>query len=234
MLVKDLMTVNPVTVTPDSLLIDAARLMLDLRLSGLPVVDAAGTLVGIITEGDLLRRPELGTTGKPWPWLMAFLMPARSAGDYAHTHTRHVREAMSGTVVSASSDMELGTAVKLMLKHRIKRLPVIADGKLVGVISRSDLLRALAKQLTPPEGSNPGPEAIKAHIKATLAEQSWAPTTGIHIEVSGNSVILEGYVFNDEERKALRVVAENTPGVKYVQDQLRYIDPATGITFPPA
>jgi CBS domain-containing protein len=234
MLVEDLMTVDPVIVNPDTTLADAARIMLDRHLSGLPVVDESGDLVGVITEGDLLRRPELGTQGKPASWLMAFVAPARMAEDYAHTHTRHVREAMTASVTTVTRGTELAVAAALMVRKHIKRLPVLSNGKLVGIISRSDLLGALALQLLKSDTRHPAPASIKQYIVDTMAHESWAPKSGIRIEVEGTTVTLEGVVFSDAERKAVHVIAENAPGVREVIDSLVYVDAGSGMAFPAA
>lgn len=234
MLVETLMTINPVTVNPETTLADAARIMLDRHFSGLPVVEQSGRLVGVITEGDLLRRPELGTEGKPASWLMAFIAPERMAEDYARTHTRHVREAMTADVLTVERDTKLTEAAALMARRHIKRLPVVEAGKLIGMISRSDLLGALAEQLLKMETRHPGPETIKRYITDTLAHEAWAPKAGIRVAVADGIVTLEGAVFSDAAHKAVYVIAENAPGVKRVIDHLVYVDPGSGMAFPAA
>jgi CBS domain-containing protein len=202
MLVENLMTINPVTVTLETTLGDAAKIMLDQHFSGLPVVDASGKLVGIITEGDLLRRPELGTMGEPASWLMAFITPGRLANDYAHTHARHVREAMTADVITITRDTPLAEVAAVMLRRHIKRLPVMDADRVVGIVSRSDLLRALAPQLLKTETQHPAPEEIKRSIIDTIKKENWAPKSG------------------------------NAVGVKRVIDNLVYTDANSGMVFP--
>jgi CBS domain-containing protein len=236
MIVKDLMTAAPVSVRPETTLADAARIMLDRRFSGLPVVDEAGKLAGIITEGDLLRRPELGTEGGKHSWLAALFEPSRLAADFAHTHARHVREAMTEGVQTVTPETPLTSAAALMVRSHFKRLPVVDDGRLVGILSRSDLLGALALKLLKIEDMHVAPETIKSGIEATLAAADWAPKTGIKVSVvngpDGNIVTLDGVIFNEAEHKAVRVIAESAGGVAGIQDNLVYVDASSGMTFP--
>lgn len=233
MLVETLMTPSPVTVLPETTLVDAGRVMLEQHLSGLPVLNANNRLTGIITEGDLLRRPELGTEGAKSSWAMAFFMPSHNAEDYARTHTLRVREAMSCNPITVSPQTPLSEAAALMVRKRIKLLPVTkADGTLVGMLARRDMLKALVPKLSSMDHTYFSPEAVKQHILETLARESWAPKSGVRVEVSGDCVTLEGAVFSDAERRAVHVVAENAPGVKQVEDRLVYVDPGTGMAFP--
>jgi CBS domain-containing protein len=231
MIVADLMTKNPVTVLPETSLADAARMMLANRISGLPVLDAAGTLVGVVTEGDLLRRPELGTDGEPPSWLKTFLVPAALAADYVRTHGRHVSEVMTASPLSVTPETSLSAVAEIMRRKRIKRLPVLENGALVGVISRANLLGALARRLIE-TGEAPTDKAIGDYIGAELARERWAPKTGIRIGVHGRAVTLEGVIFSDEEHRAVRVIAENAPGVKEIHDHLMFVDPGSGMAFP--
>ncbi len=229
--VADLMTKNTVSVLPSTTVADATRIMLANRVSGLPVLDADGKLVGIVTEGDLLRRAELGTDGKEAGWLKVFLLPSSVAADYVVTHSRHVSGVMTHNPVFVTPETELTEVAQLMLHKRIKRLPVLENGKLVGMISRTDLLRLLARKLieTPQQCSD---EEIGNHIKAELDHARWAPKSGIRIDVKDKVVNLEGTIFSDEERRAVVVIAENAPGVKEVKDNLVYVDPGSGMAFP--
>jgi CBS domain-containing protein len=229
--VEALMSRNTISVLPTTTITDAARIMLANHVSGLPVLDAQGALVGVITEGDLLRRTELETDGKKTGWLRSFLMPSAVAADYVATHSRHVSGVMSHNAVFVSPETELLEVAQLMQRKHIKRLPVLKDGRLVGVISRTDLLRVLARKLIekPEECSD---EAIGAYIKTELTHASWVPRTGIRIKVKDKVVHLEGTIFSDQERQAVHVIAENAPGVKQIEDELVYVDPGTGLTFP--
>jgi CBS domain-containing protein len=231
MIVSDLMTTDVMTVLPETSLADAARMMLAKHVSGVPVVDATGALVGMLTEGDLLRRAELGTDGAPPCWLKTFLMPSALARDYVRTHGRRVAEVMSDKPVAVTPQSALTAAAALMRKTHFKRLPVVADGRLVGVISRMDLLGALAMKLIETRPVEHADRAIAAHILAELARQSWAPKSGIRVHVADAVVALEGVIFSDAERQAVRVIAENAPGVKAVTDHLVYVDPGSGMAM---
>lgn len=229
--VADLMSRSTISVNPESTVADAARMMLANRVSGLPVVDKDGKLVGIVTEGDLMRRAEIGTDGKPAGWVKAFLMPSTVAADYVATHARHVSGVMTHNPVFVTPDTGLEEVAQLMLRKHIKRLPVLQDGVLQGVIGRSDLLRLLARKLieTPAECTD---EEIGAYIKNELDHARWAPRSGVRINVKEKIVDLEGTVFSDEERQAVIVIAENAPGVRHVVDHLTYVDPGSGMAFP--
>ena len=174
MRVSDLMTRNCISVLPSTTLADAARIMLENHITGLPVLDTDGKLLGIVSEGDLLRRAELGTDGKPMNWLKAFLHPSSAAEDYAVAHARHVSFVMTHNPVSVTAATELNDVAELMLSKQIKRLPVLDEGKLVGVISRTDLLRALVRKLieTTADATD---EDIRNYIKSELDHASWAP-----------------------------------------------------------
>ncbi len=232
MIVADLMTRHLVTVRRDTSLAEAAKLMLARHVSGLLVVDEAGALIGVVTEGDLLQRAELGTEGRNASRLRAFLMPGHQAADYVKTHGRHVSEVMTAEPVCVAPDTALAAAAALMRGRHIKRLPVVEDGRPVGVISRSDLLGALARRLVPRKDSRPSDAAICARIKAALAAESWAPKRGVHVSVTGGVVTLEGVVISDQQHNAVRVIAENTEGVVEVEDDLFFVDPGTGMTIP--
>ena len=229
--VAALMSTNLVSVLPSTTLADAVRIMLAHNVSGLPVLESDGRLVGMITEGDLLRRTELESEGKQPSWLKAFLMPSSVAADYIATHGRHVSEVMTSHPISVSPVTDLAAVSQLMLHKHVKRLPVLEAGRLVGIISRSDVLRALARKLieVPEERSD---DEIGAYIKNELAHAKWAPKSSIKVEVKEHVVNLEGTIFSDEERQAVIVIAENAPGVKEVQDHLTFIDPGSGMSFP--
>jgi CBS-domain-containing membrane protein len=231
MIVAELMSKDVMTVLPETNLADAARMMLAKHVSGLPVVDAHGALVGMVTEGDLLRRSELQTEGAQPSWLKTFLMPSMLAADYVRTHGRHVAEVMSHNPLVVAPSTALSEITDIMRRKHIKRLPVVENGKLVGVIARSDLLGALAMKLIETCGK-PSDAAITEHIKTELAHERWAPKSGIRVNVVDAVVELDGVVFSDNERRAVKVIAENAPGVKEVNDHLVYVDPGSGMAIP--
>jgi len=228
MRVGNIMTPTPVTISQDSTLAEAAAAMLEARVSGLPVVGADGCIVGMITEGDLLRRAELGTAAPAAGWLAAFLSPGRAARDYVRTHGLKVRDVMTTTVLSTLPDASLASVVELMEANQVKRVPVIQDGKLVGIVSRADLLRALL-QLLPGRQVAVVPDIeLRKRVLAAFRSQPWAPCANVDATVKDGVVELRGAVTNDNERVGLRVIAENTPGIRAVQDRLVWVEPLSG------
>jgi CBS domain-containing protein len=228
MIVADVMTRSVISVPPDATVEEAVKQMLARRISGLFVVDQGGDLVGVITEGDLLRRDELGTErDRPW-WLRLLVSPARQAADFTRAHGRHVRDVMTPAVVSVAHDAALEEVVATMEQNRIKRLPVTRDGRVVGVISRSDLLRALVGRVRDAKPTDTDDGTIRGVILDALDTKAWAPMTTLNVTVANGVVDLWGTITNNEERSAIRVTAENTPGVKLVHDHLVYVEPYTG------
>jgi CBS domain-containing protein len=225
---SEIMTRNVVTLTRGTPIREAIRLMLDHRISGLPVVDAAGKVEGILTEGDLLRRGEIATERRRWPWLDFLLGPGRAASEYVRTHGRICEQLMSRDVISATPDTPLAEIVELMERRRIKRLPVIENGVLVGIVSRPDLLAAVARALDNPEAPAGGDDAIREQVLAELAKADWAPRSGLKITVVDGIVVLDGVILDEHERGALRVAAENVPGVKGIVDRLVWVEPVSG------
>ena len=213
----DVMTSQVVTATPQTTVEDAAKLMINNRISGLPVVDEDRRLVGVITEGDLLRRAETGTERQRSGWSEWFSPNSRLASEFIKSHARRVADVMSGDVVSVTQLTTLGEIADLVEARRIKRVPILHDGKLVGIVSRADLLRVLASG-----GANlPGDDRdglIRSRLLADLRHQRWANCSEADIVVSDGVVHLWGVVRSEEERKALRIAAENTPGVRGVED----------------
>jgi CBS domain-containing protein len=228
MIVADVMTRTVISIAPEATVEEAANLMLSRGISGLFVVDKAGDLVGIITEGDLLRRDELGTErGRPW-WLKLLVSPARQAADFTRAHGRHVRDVMTADVICVADSAPLETVVATMERARIKRVPVTHEGQVVGVVGRADLLRALVSrmQAAGPVAGEDG--AVRTAILDALERQAWAPMTTLNVTVSQGVAAIWGTITNEEERHAIRVLVENTPGVAAVHDHLVYIEPYTG------
>jgi CBS domain-containing protein len=230
----DIMSDDVVCVGPEATLREAIRLMLDNRVSGLPVVGDDGRVVGILTEGDLLHRSETGTERHRHPWLEFLIGPGRAAGDYVKTHGRRVDEIMTREVVSVGPDASLDELVRLLEHRRIKRVPVLADGRLVGIVSRADLMAAVARALDAEEAVATGDDGIRERVLAELAKvPAWAPQSGLTITVKDGIVELNGVIFDEQERKALRVAAENVTGVKGVADRLVWVEPISGTVLDP-
>lgn len=227
---QDVMSRNVVTVTPDATVLHAARLMLQRRFSGLPVVDPTGALVGIVTEGDFLRRTETGTVRRRPRWIEFLVGPGPLAAEYTHTTGRLVGEVMTRDVHTVTEEMELQDVVDLMERHHIKRLPVVRGGRIVGIVTRQNLLSALIgrRVATEPAATD---TAIREGLLAELKAQPWAPM--IDVSVEDGRVKLIGTIFDDRQRDAVRVAAENIPGVKGIEDQLVWIEPMSGVVIGP-
>jgi CBS-domain-containing membrane protein len=225
----DVMTRNVITITRNTPIREAIRLMLNHRVSGLPVVDAAGKVEGMLTEGDLLRRSEIATERRHWPWLQFLLGPGHAASEYVRTHSRRCDELMTRNVISVTPEVALADIVELMERRHIKRVPVIENDALLGIVSRPDLLAAIARVLDQlPTQGGAGDEAIRERVLADLAKADWAPRSGLTITVVDGVVELDGVVLDDHERTALRVVAQNVPGVKGIVDRLVWVEPVSG------
>jgi CBS domain-containing protein len=234
MQVGDIMTQPAITVQPETTIAEAARLMLQRHISGLPVVDAAGQVIGVVTEGDLLRRAETGTEKRHRRWLEFMISPGRLAGEYAGAHARKVGDIMTDEVIFVSPDDPLDAAVRLMEQRRVKRLPVIAGGRLVGIISRANLVRALLENLTRPAATGAVDDAaIRQQILAEIARQPWGPRASVDIRVIDGVVEVYGTITDERERTALKVLAENTAGVKRVEDNLIWVEPMSGFAITP-
>jgi CBS domain-containing protein len=232
---SDVMTSPVKTIGPRDTIQSAIETMLGSHLSGMPVVDGAGKLIGIISEGDFLRRAEIGTEKRHSKWMEFLIGPGRSASDYVRTHGSYVEEIMTTDPISVEADTPLADVVDLLERHKIKRVPVVRNDMVIGIVTRADLLASL---LATEKATNaaPGDDAtIRSAILAELAKKDWVLPTSIRIEVAGGIVTLGGTILDERERDAVRVAAENVPGVKAVHDQLVWIDPNSGayIEAPP-
>lgn len=228
----DVMTVDPVSISPDASIVEAIRLMLQRKFSGLPVVDSTGALVGIVTEGDLLRRMETGTQRKRPRWIEFLMGSGRLANEYVHASGRKVHEVMTYEVQTVTEDTPLDAIVQQMERHQIKRLPVVRDSKLVGIVTRANLLRALASVVGETKPVAAGDDAsIRERIYTELRKQPWAPVNMLDIVVRDGIVHLWGVVLDERQREAIYVVAENTPGVKGIEDHLVWVEPMSGMAI---
>lgn len=216
---RDVMTRNVITVTPQTSIDEAVRLLSANDLSALPVVEG-GRLVGVISEADLLHRPELGTERKYASWIEAVLPAALLARNFTEAHAANVGEIMKPDVVSASEDTPLGEIASLLERHRIKRIPIVDNGVLVGIVSRSNLIQALASH---PAALNPQADAdraIRLELLSRLATQPWTDFGSRNVTVENGTVRLWGLCGSEAEHKALIVLAETTPGVTRVSDEM--------------
>ena len=225
----DVMTREIVSIAPDASVMEAVRLMLQHKISGLPVIDAAGTLQGVVTEGDFLRRVETGTARKRSRFVEFLLGPGRLAEEYSHASGRKVSEVMTPDVHTVTEEASLEQVVHLMERHRVKRIPVVRGGKMVGIVTRKNLMRALASFALSAQPVAAGDVEIRARLLAELKKHAWAPVGLIDVAVKDGVVKLSGALTDERERQAIRIAAENIPGVKKVEDHLIWIEPSTGV-----
>lgn len=216
---RDLMTTDIITVPPETPVIAMARLLAERGISALPVLGPDGTLLGVVTEADLIRRLA-GEEDKPASWFSAiFADPARGAEHYARTHGAKARDIMTEKLVTVEPDATAAHVAQLMEKRGIRRVLVVSEGQLRGLISRADLLHAL---LLPPEKSEGIPdERIRAAVLAAMRKEPWADTYYIMVDVKDGAVTFHGFSRSDAIKRGLRVLAENVPGVTSVSDETK-------------
>jgi CBS domain-containing protein len=217
----DIMVRDVITVKPGDDVAHAVELLAEHDISALPVVDDAAAVVGIVSEADLMRREEIGTAKHRSWWLESVTPGVTLAKEYAKSHGGKVDEVMSDAVVSVSEETPIGEIASLLEKHRIKRVPVLRDGKLVGIVSRSNLIQALASshvQTVAAEGVA-GDRGIRVELLDRIADQPWTDFGSRNVIVRHGVVHLWGLVSSEEERKALVALAEEVPGVKTVADE---------------
>jgi CBS domain-containing protein len=224
----DVMTRAVVTTTPESPIEGVARTMIQHGISGVPVVNADGSVVGIVTEGDLLRRAEIGTERSHSRWVELLLSGGRLAREYIRSHGRRVRDVMTKEVVTAAPETPLAEVVAFMEARRINRVPILDDGQLVGIISRADLLKALADFLPKVRAVPISDAEIRRRVLEEIDRQRWTPQNNIDAKVEDGTVELRGIILSKQEREALRIAAENVPGVKSIRDRLTWVEPISG------
>jgi CBS domain-containing protein len=219
MKVSNVMTRRVISVTPGTSVVAAIRLMLKNKISGLPVIEKH-RLVGMVTEGELLRRKEIGTGRKHSAWYDAFFGSAESAAMYVRTHGLKVKDAMSRQPVSVSEATTLDGVVRLMERHGIKRLPVVRKRKVVGIVSRADLMRAVVGMHRSVNKSPINDSSLRRKILANIRNQSWAADADIDVAVRKGVVDAFGKISDAAQRAALIALIENTLGTVRVEDHL--------------
>jgi CBS domain-containing protein len=215
-----IMTRPVITVTPETTIVEAANTMLHRHVSGLPVVSAVGKLIGIVTEGDFIRRAEIGTERKHGRFMRFILGSGHAAADFVHEH--------GGKVGEISEDTNLDQIVRLMERNDIKRLPVTRGDRIVGIVSRSNLLQAvasLARQIPDPTADD---DHIRNRIIDAMEKNDWCPF-GLNVVVRDGIVHLGGVITEERSRQAAIVAAENVAGVKKVHDHLCWVEPMSGM-----
>lgn len=221
---RDVMTTKVVSVEPDAPVEEIARKLIDHRISGVPVVDTNGVIVGIVSEGDLMRRSESETERRrPW-WLAMLSSSEEQAAEYVKRHGRRAQDVMTQSVISVREDARLDEVADILERRQIKRVPVLRDGKLVGIVSRANLLHGLVTsgKATPTTTED---ETIRSAILEALERDAGVRDQFINVTVSGGTVHLWGALQSEAERHAARLVAENTQGVQEIEDHLGVIPP---------
>jgi len=222
---KDVMTTDVVTITPQTTIAEIAAILIERRFSGLPVVEQ-GRVVGIVSEGDLLRCHEIGTDRKrPGSWWLRLLRGDPRPADYVKSHAVHAADVMTREVISVSEQEPVAAIAILLGEGRIKRVPVLRDGRLVGIVTRANLVQALASRSgeAAAEGAL-GDAAIRTRLLEELEPQAWWRADS-NVLVADGVVHFWGVCENDAEKQAARVAAENVPGVRRVEDhRVRYVE----------
>ena len=223
---KDVMTTPVISVTEQTRVHDVVRLLLEHRISALPVIDAQQRVVGMVSEGDLLRAPDQVRGKQVW-WLSALMLGGTL--DYERIHASTAGDVMNRPVVAVAEDAPLHEIARLLERRHIKRVPVLRDGRLVGIVSRANLLHGLASDII--EQHEPGAGAdrsIRAHVVDALRHESLLASRLINVTVSDGAVTLWGMVENDAQRDAAKRTAQTVAGVTSVENNLG-LEPASGI-----
>ena len=221
MFAADVMTHDVVTVHAETTVKEIAEILLAKGISGVPVVDAAGALVGIVSEGDLIHRIESDTERRRSWWLELFADREKLAQEFIKSHARKAGDVMTRRVVTVKPDTPLGEVSMLLEQHRIKRVPVVDGGKIVGIVSRGNLLKALVRgREGMPRQMSSTDKSLHDSILTELQSNAWSDTSQINIHVNDGNVELWGIVKSEAEKNAIRVAAEVTPGVRAVSNYL--------------
>jgi CBS domain-containing protein len=216
----DVMVRDVVTVRPDTDVAQAIKLLAEHDVSALPVLDEGGNLVGVLSEADLIHRAEIGTEKhRPW-WLEAVIGGSTLAQEFAKSHGKKVGEIMTGNVISVTEETPLSDVAALFERKRIKRVPVVKNGRLVGIISRSNLIQALASVVGRIDQHDETDRQIRLELLSRLKDQPWTGFGDRNITVGDRVVHLWGLVASEAERKALLALAEGVPGVSRVSDEM--------------
>lgn len=221
MKVSDIMRTPVVSVAPDTRVIDAIRLLLETNRRGLPVINKAGELVGIISEGDFLHRAELGTDRPDRPWFNAFFGPGESASEFAHTHGLRVEEVMTKNLICVDADTDLSEAATLMDDHHVVQLPVTCGAAVVGMITKTELLAAVAADIRQSEPGTSQNPTSRDDILAAIRKESWATGALVDVIVKDRDVEMWGVIVDPNQRNALKALIENIPGIAKVTDHLK-------------
>jgi CBS domain-containing protein len=218
----DLMTTEVITVDENASIQSVAKLLADRGISAVPVVDRDNRAVGMVSEGDLLHRTEIGTEPRRSWWLEMVSSTNKLAEDYIKSHSRKVKDVMTRDVLSVTEETPVADIAVLLETNRIKRVPVLRDGKLVGIVSRANLVRALAMTINEaPDGAEAGDRTLRDKLLAELKAQKWAEVSPANVTVKDGVVHLWSSYLSEQEKRALVVAAESVAGVRRVEDHMR-------------
>jgi CBS domain-containing protein len=223
-----IMTRQVITIAAGASIVDAANIMLDKHISGLPVVDDAGAVVGIVSQGDFIRRAEIGTERKRGRWLKFLVGPGTAASDFVRERGRKVEEIMTPGPCTMTEDATLEDIVELMERNHVKRLPVLRGDRLVGIVTRTNLLQAVAGLTRDVPDPTADDDHIRHRIINAIEKSDWTPF-GLGVIVANGVVHLSGVITNEQSRKASIVAAENISGVTRVHDHLCWVEPMSGM-----
>ncbi|MFN3657337.1 MAG: CBS domain-containing protein [Pseudolabrys sp.] len=215
----DVMATKVITVDADASVEMVAETLLANKISAVPVVDGTGKMLGIVSEGDLIHRVEAGTERHRSWWLALLTARETLAQDFIKSHARKASDLMSHPVVSVAPGTPLSEVAALLDKHRIKRVPVVQDGKLVGIVSRANLVQALVAQGFKTAEKKIDDAALQADVLSSLRAQPWWPTD-VNVTVHDGNVELWGVVDSAVEKDAIRVAVEEIPGVRGISNYI--------------
>jgi CBS domain-containing protein len=225
----DVMVSAVISVRPNARVEEVAGILLANRISAVPVMDEEGELLGIVSEGDLMRRPEAGTERRRSWWLEHLMGKQVLAAEYVKSHSHKISDVMTRSVITATPDTPLGEIATLLEKNRIKRVPIVQNGKVVGIVSRANLLQALAT--LPTKGATTAradDSEIRDQVISRLNAELWRPSL-LNVTVYDGNVDLWGFVTSNDEKKAARIAAEGVAGVKSINDHLTIPPPETAM-----
>ncbi len=223
---SDIMTTNVITVAADMAVDEIARTLIQKNISAVPVVDGNANVIGIVSEGDLWRRPENETERHRPIWLRLFAGGQEDAREFTKTHGKTASEVMTSDIITIGEETNVGEIAEILEKNRIKRVPVLREGKLVGIVSRANLLHGLAaRKEEGPAAPSGDDRTIRESILAAIEKEGWVSHGALNVIVTNAAVELWGWVESDEERQALMVLANGVDGVKSVEDHLGSVAP---------
>jgi CBS domain-containing protein len=217
---RDVMVSPVITIGEDETVRDAAKLLIENRISAVPVVDNAGKLVGIVSEADLMRRPEAGTDRPSSSWLTFLLGDRTIATEYVKSRATKVKDVMTRDVKTAAPETPLHEIADVFEENHIKRVPIVSEsGDLVGIISRANIIQAVASAL-PNIEANLKDEQIRTKLLDELTKYPWSRARELNVTVANGAIDLWGFVQFEAERRAITIAAEAIPGVTTVRDHL--------------